>query len=376
MHAEGKALWLLFTLPRSLARMLAERALVWVPICLSYALLMLAYGLRYQPLSRELVLGSAFCLLGLTLLTLIAAALGLNTVDPQAIENEQTSARGGPEMLLLCVLLAAFASGFYGDTWLRLSLSVLLAAASYGAWQDASRRLPFLLEPELRPAPRISVSDGLVCVLLVMLLQIFGARLAEEHLQLRPWPARALAFAAATVLVGAGASLLFRRRGLRDVGAALGLTWGNGPQAAFQEGLRWALPGVGIAVVSALALAYWPAFHALSQQATQAQASRAQASDWLIFFLLTGVAAPCTEELLFRGMIYRDLRESLSPRASALLTATVFVAIHPVSAALPVFLVSLFATAAFERSRSLASPLLVHVAYNGSVFLVSALIGA
>ncbi|HVZ31983.1 MAG TPA: hypothetical protein VG963_06140, partial [Polyangiaceae bacterium] len=91
LHAEGKALWLLFTLPRSLARMLAARAAVWVPICLGYACLVLAYGLRQQALSRELVWGSAYCFLGLGLLVFIGAALGLSTVDPLAIERERTS---------------------------------------------------------------------------------------------------------------------------------------------------------------------------------------------------------------------------------------------------------------------------------------------
>lgn len=375
LHAEGKALWLLFTLPRSLARMLAERALVWVPVCLGFAALVLAFGLRHQPLSRELVSGSAYCFVGLTLLVLIGAALGLNTVDPHAIENERNSTRGGPQVLLLCVLLAAFGSGFYGDAWLRLSLSVLLMAIAYGVWQDAGRRLPYLLEPELRPAPCIGVSDGLVCVLLVMLLQLFGAQLAEEHLQLRALPARALGFVAAISVVGAGAAVLFWRRGLRDIGGSLGVTWGTRPRAALQQGLYWAVPSVVTAVASVLVVGYWPALRAWNQ-AAQAQSSLVQPGDWLSLFLLTCVAAPCAEELLFRGMIYRGLRESLSPRASALFTASVFAAIHPLSAALPVFLLSLFATTAFERSRSLAPPLIVHVAYNGTLLLAAALSGA
>jgi membrane protease YdiL (CAAX protease family) len=376
LHADGKALWLLFTLPRSLARMLAARAAVWVPICLGYAGLVLACGLRQQPLSRELVWGSAYCLVGLGLLVFISAALGQSTVDPVAIEGERASNRGGAQVLLLCVLLAAFASGFYGDAWLRLSLIVLLAAATYGVWQDASSRLPFLLEPELRPAARIGVSDGLACVLLILLLQVFGARLVEEQLQLRPWPARALAFVAAIALVGAVAGLLYWRRGVRDLDTRLGLTWGVNLRTALLQGLGWALPAVGIAVAASFAVAHWPALEGVSRASAQTQPALAQTSDWLIFFLLSAVAAPCVEELLFRGMIYRGLREALSPRASALFTAAVFAAIHPVSAGLPVFLLSLLTTAAFERSRSLASPLLVHLAYNGALFAASALIAA
>lgn len=262
---------------------------------------------------------------------------------------------------------------FFSDTWLRISLCVLLAAAVYGVWQDARRRSPDVLEPELRPAPRIGVTDGLVCVLLILLLQVFGARLAAERLDLRPWPAQGVTFVAAVSIVGVGASLSFWRRGLHDLRGSLGLTWGVRPRVALQQGLSWATVAVVVAVVSALALRHWPWLQSFNN-GPSATPSVAHPLDWLILLSLTCVGAPVVEELLFRGMIYRGLRESLSPRASALFAAGVFAAIHPGIAFIPLFLLSLFAAAAFERSRSLVSPVLVHVAYNTSLFVVSTLI--
>jgi ABC-2 type transport system permease protein len=374
LHAEGKALWLLFTLPRSLSRMLAEKAVVWVPLCLAYAALVLAYGVSQQGPSRELVFGSAYCFFGLTLLTMIGVALGLHAVDPLAMESEENSNRGGQQVLLLWVLLAAFGAGFYGDAWLRISLCVLLMAATYGVWQDASRRLPYLLEPELRPAPRIGVTDGLVCVLLILLLEVFGARLVAERFELGPWPAQGVTFVAAVSIVGAGASFMFWRRGLHDLRGSLGLTWGGRSRVALQRALRWAVPAAVVAVVSALALRYWPWLQSSSNGAA-AVPSVVQPLDWLILLSLTCFGAPVVEELLFRGMIYRGLRESLSPRVSACFAAGVFAAIHPGTAFIPLFLLSLFAAASFERSRSLLSPMLVHLAYNASLFIVSGIVG-
>lgn len=373
VNAEGKAPWLLFTLPRSLSRMLAEKALVWVPICLGYASLVLAYGLSQQALSRGLVFGSAYCFFGLTLLTLSSVGLGLHTVEPLPIETEENRARGGPSLLLLGVLIAAFGSGFYGNTWLRISFCVLFTAAAYGIWQDASRRLPYLLEPDLRPASRIGVTDGVVCVLLILLLEVFGARLVAERFDLRSWPAQGVTFVAATSIVGVGASFLFWRRGLPDLRGSVGLTWGVRPRVALQQGLSWAAVAVVVAVVSALTLRYWPWLHSLNDGAAAAP-SVARPLDWLILLSLTCIGSPVVEELLFRGMIYRGLRESLSPRVSALFAAVVFAAIHPGIAFVPLFLLSLFAAASFERSRSLVSPMLVHVAYNTSLFIVSGLI--
>jgi ABC-2 type transport system permease protein len=376
LHGERKSVWLLFTLPRSLARMLFQRALVWVPICLVYAALVLAYGLGRQPVSRELVLGSAYCFFGLTLLTLISAGLGLHTVEPDALESEQASSRGGLQVLLLGVLLAAFGSGFYADAWLRVSLSVIVAAAAYGIWQDVSRRLPFLLEPDLQPPPGIGVSDALVCVLLIVVLEVFGARLAMSHLELRPWPAQGVAFVGAVALVAAGASLLFWRQGLRNVGSSLGLTWGGSVRGAVQQGLVWAVPAVVTAVVFLLLLRHWPWLGTWGNSAGLSRPNLERSTDTVILLLLTCVGAPLVEELLFRGMLYRSLRQSFSPRASALCAAVVLGAIHPGLACISVFLFSLFAAASFERSRSLVSPIVVHAAYNSTLFVVSALLGS
>jgi membrane protease YdiL (CAAX protease family) len=310
----------------------------------------------------------------ITLFTLIGVGLGLHTVDPLALEADVSSARVGLHVMLLGVLLLAIAAGF-GATWLRISLCALLTLAAYGVWQDASRRLPDLLEPELRPAPRVGVTEGLVCVLLILLLEVFGARLAAEHLGLEPWPAQAVTFLAAVSIVGAGATFLFWRRGLTDLRGSLGLTWGEGPRVALARGLSWAAAAVVVAVLSVLALRHSPWLQTWSGGGA-ATPSVERPLDWLILLSLTCLGAPVVEELLFRGMIYRGLRESLSPRASACWVAGVFAAIHPAPAFIPLFLLSLFAAASFERSRSLVAPILVHVAYNTSLFIASGLVGS
>lgn len=80
---------------------------------------------------------------------------------------------------------------------------------------------------------------------------------------------------------------------------------------------------------------------------------------------------PLFEELLFRGVLYRGLRERLGPAPSVALAALVFAAahqsfagIHPVQAAGGV----LFCLA-YEWTASLWTPLILHVAGNAALFL-------
>ena len=79
------------------------------------------------------------------------------------------------------------------------------------------------------------------------------------------------------------------------------------------------------------------------------------------------------EEFIFRGILYRGLRRSLRGPLAVLASALVFALVHPVVAALPVFVMAIVAAAAYERTGWLATPIAVHMTYNaivlGSAFL-------
>jgi len=370
LQLDGKALWLTFTFPRSFTGMLARRAVTWAPVCLGFALLPLGYGLTRQPLSLELVFRSAYCLTGLSLFTLISMGLAVQAIDPDALEEEKRSFRGGRQVLLLTLLMATFASGFYGDHWLGVTLTLLLAAAALGVWQDVNRQVPFLLEPALSPPLRIGVSTGLVCVMVLLVLQAFGQHFATTRFGLAPWPSQGAAFLGSVGVVAAGTLARFWRADRAQV-RSLGLTWGESRRATLLDGLYWAPLAIALAAAATCATHYLPWLEEWALAGARGQPALVQPIDWIVFLGLSLLGAPLCEELIFRGMIYGGLRESLSPRLSAALAAAAFVAFHPSSAAIPVFLISLVAAAVFERSRSLVPSILVHAAYNATVLLVT-----
>jgi ABC-2 type transport system permease protein len=115
-----------------------------------------------------------------------------------------------------------------------------------------------------------------------------------------------------------------------------------------------------------------PWLQELFEQASSLLPGEDQGLPWW-FVALTLLAAPVFEEFIFRGILYRGLRRSLRGPVAVLASALVFALVHPVVAALPVFVMALVAAAAYERTGWLATPIAVHMTYN-AIVLASALI--
>jgi membrane protease YdiL (CAAX protease family) len=87
---------------------------------------------------------------------------------------------------------------------------------------------------------------------------------------------------------------------------------------------------------------------------------------------LTVLAAPLFEEFIFRGLIFGGLRRLMGALPAAAGSAALFAIVHPPLAMAPVFVLGLCAAWAYERSKSLLAPMLVHAAYNALVLGVQA----
>lgn len=91
-----------------------------------------------------------------------------------------------------------------------------------------------------------------------------------------------------------------------------------------------------------------------------------------MMLLASLVAAPLTEELTFRGVLYPALREKLGVGWAVLISATIFAAIHPLQAGVffvPVtqFLGGLIFAWSYEKTRSLVYPVIFHAIGNAGV---------
>jgi membrane protease YdiL (CAAX protease family) len=88
--------------------------------------------------------------------------------------------------------------------------------------------------------------------------------------------------------------------------------------------------------------------------------------------LIAVVAAPLTEELVFRGCLYGVARQRLGRLTTILGTSLVFALIHAHVATIPaLFVLAVGLALLYEATGSLWAPILAHAAFNGLNVLAS-----
>jgi hypothetical protein len=84
------------------------------------------------------------------------------------------------------------------------------------------------------------------------------------------------------------------------------------------------------------------------------------------------VAAPLSEEFIFRGLLFGGLRRSLPAALATVASAALFAVVHPPVSMLPVFVLGLCTAFAYRRNGGLLAPVITHAAYNAAMILMQA----
>lgn len=91
-------------------------------------------------------------------------------------------------------------------------------------------------------------------------------------------------------------------------------------------------------------------------------------SAYLMTLLVVAIVAPVAEEVLFRGVLYRWLRERIGIVFALILSSLIFSVVHGVVALIPAIAVlGLILGWIYERTQSIWAPILVHGIYNAIV---------
>ena len=362
LNNEGNALWLLFTVPRSVESVLKEKARLWSVLALIYPLMIAAITAASAPqLTWQMLVLLLIVLAGIPIYSTIAVALGVFACDPTANEVHK---RIRPTYSYLFMLLASFYTwSLYTSVWSqKVVVMVLSAALALALWQKARDALPYLLDPGASPPARVSASDGLIAAtgffVLQALIALFMMRGRTE-----PTPqVMTVAFGAAGMLVYAMMRYIYWRAKTTGVPVILPALV---PGASWLHALRVA--AAPCALACAVALAY---LYALRYGHVDIPAGTLLPGGRLWLIALAVVAAPLCEEFIFRGLIYGGLRRSLPVWPAVAVSAAIFAVVHPPISMLPVFVVGLCTAWTYERSKTLLAPMLVHAVYN-AVMIVS-----
>jgi ABC-2 type transport system permease protein len=175
LNTEGHALWLLYTFPRSIESVLRDKARLWGVLTLVYPLVLFAIGAVLTPALDWKFIGAMLtALLGIPIYAFIAVALGVFGSNP--LEQQQNQ-KVKPAYVYLYMTL----SGLYiyavvtpnlAQRLIFMTLTLLLA---FALWQKARDQLPYLLDPDASPPPRVSASDGLIAAMVFFVAQAVTA---------------------------------------------------------------------------------------------------------------------------------------------------------------------------------------------------------
>ena len=356
INTEGHALWLLYTYPKSIGSMLAEKAQLWSVLALIYPLAVFAMGLWFGvPANGRLLSQLVLVMAGIPIFATIAVALGVWACDPLA---QDMHARVRPTFAYAYLILSSlYTYALNTREWhVRLAAIVLLASLALSLWQRARDALPYLLDPTASPPPRVSASDGIMAAILFFLLQLLVAGALYMAGKPVTLPTVTLSFAVSGALVYGLARLLYWRSGTSGVPRLWHGPWSTAWRSSVGWGLLMALPALAGGFL-------WLVI--LRHLGLMPNTPPPVALVWL--GPLAVLAAPIFEEFIFRGQVFGGLRRSLPARQAMAASAALFAVIHPPLAMAPVFVLGLCTAVAAERSKSLLAPMLAHALYNAGM---------
>jgi ABC-2 type transport system permease protein len=360
LNNEGQALWLLYTFPRSIEDVLKDKAKLWGVLTLAYPLVLFAIGAVLAPSLDWAFLGAMLtALLGIPIYAFIAVALGVYGSNP--LEQQQNQ-KVKPAYVYLYMSLA----GLYiyavvtPDLAQRLIFITLTLLLSFALWQKARDQLPYLLDPDASPPPRVSTSDGLIAAMVFFVLQGIvalvigggGARVKGDVVL--------VAF-----VIGGGLTYLlmrwvYARAKTRDVPRM----WNAHGRPLLGVAAGLAAGAIAVGYLYLLGSTDWV------DDVTRAKNAITHLGWWTLPLAL--IAAPVFEEFIFRGLIFGGLRRSFGLWPASLASAAVFAIMHPALSIVPVFIMGICAALVYDRSRSLLAPMLTHAVYNACALAAQA----
>jgi ABC-2 type transport system permease protein len=357
LNSEGGALWLLYTVPRSIESVLREKARLWAALALIYpmAVFVVAIAVR-QRVDLALAGLAAIVMLGIPIYAAIAVSLGVFGCDPL---SQDARAKVRLTYVYLYLMLAGLYTYaiFASEWWQKLVFIVLSALLAVALWQKARDELPYLLDPAASPPARVSTSDGVIAAMLFFVAEGIMAAILMDGSHHLSGGALLTAYSCAGALSFGMVRYTYWRAKTAGVPTVLG--------AGVARALGWgAVTGLG-AALGGVAYLFALRRMGLMQDALSQSAAGLLGSAWIP--VLAIVAAPLFEEFIFRGLILGGLRRSLGAAPSILASAAVFAIVHPPASMIPVFGLGLFAGVAYDRTKMLLAPIVAHALYNAIV---------
>ncbi len=364
LGSEGGALWLALTWPQGLESLLKAKAWLWSLISSVIVALILGYAAFQFPAESWKILLVGICWL------FFGRSMAEKTVTLVRVPSES----GEPAKISRTRQWAAslgmltFAIGIFTQQWHVAIMGIVYSYVTAAAmWENFRARLPFLYDPwseKLPPPPTLMHAMIAISVLVeggAVLTGVALGVLGRNNLA----TVQVVIYGFCAVLVSLGLAKFLRDRdvSLRDV-----WLWPSGGAAQFGWVGSLALGvggGVGLGLCACGYLTVLLQFPALAEIIHQAQARMAEIPGLRTSYIIMAVVfAPCAEEYLFRGLLFRALDREWGGWKAVIGSAAYFAIYHPVLSWLPVSLLGVANALLFKKTGRLAPAVVLHMVYN------------
>jgi ABC-2 type transport system permease protein len=362
LRAELKTVWFLQCRPQSLAKSIEAKAHAWGGIAIVVTLITLVGVMVWQPAGATAVLRRTPFMLAALWFTAESMfgllSLGATIVSEQSIKFRKSA------LILPGILTAASSAAIHsGNYWDQFVLVVVMGVFNTAIRQKQEFELRWLGEPSETPPVRLYALHGLTAILAFL----FVRDVLKPLLAAAKWTDAEIivgAYSAAAACVGLVSWLWVRRRGLLQVvDGSQSSPWrpvAVGLAATCLVGFAW--DSMIRATVGYAAGAIGPSWHADAQGSVR--------GGLLVIFLVV-LVAPIFEEWIFRGLLYRSLRQSSGVVASIAAASLLFTVIHPLSSCVPILTLAVATAWVYERTGGrLAASIAVHTGYNLFIVLL------
>jgi membrane protease YdiL (CAAX protease family) len=366
MDFERDGLWMLYTFPRSLPRIIFEKAAAWIGLSLIYALISILIGEIYIGRFGIGDLGILlWTLIGIPLFGIISVFTAALHFDPASTSRTQV-ASFGLFFFIEIIWLAFLGDLFLPSFWSKLVAMLIFSALALALWQKFSNQADYFLDPTSLPTRSIDLLDGLAALFVFFQLQILTQILFmsfSKYFRAGLTNTIFLSYLIAAFLTAGGALLILKLQGVKISESLKIFSKGK----TLESLLLGTAAGLTAGVMGILYLKELGTLHLIKTISKQVIAFHASP---LNILLMVSVAAPLFEEVLFRGLIYNGLKKKLPIFASMIISSLIFAMIHPAASVIPVFILGMAAAWSYEKSGGLATPMIAHSLYNAVIVIV------
>ncbi len=361
LASEGRALWILYTLPQELGVVVRRKLLLWCALAVAVGLVPIATSyLRGEGTSLAALASDVFFVsFGAVAVCFLTASVSILATE---VSSDGLRSKPSARVMFLVFSLASIYIAALGQQAIasRIQCAVVFGTLAYALWQRAAERVDMLLDPLRKLRAGITLVDGAAALLVFLVLHLLFTLVFARG---------STKFGLTDVNIGFLASAVVTTLVLAIAVASRGASLRTSFALAWDErcSRTWALSAVPIAIVAAF-VATWLQKSLLDPPSLETVAS---SDGYLLLILVAVVAAPVVEELLFRGLVYRGLTRSLRPGFAAIWSALLFAVMHPLPAWPAIFVLGYLLALVYERSRWLPAAMLLHAVYNATVLALA-----